>query len=252
LTGTELWRFGFVFGDHQRRCRWRDFGITARKAGCVATSPTTRSDEDLRAAREQNAAPLADVTRERFWNVPNALTVSRLAMAIPVFALIAFGRYTAALAIFGLAVITDWLDGYLARRLNQATSLGRQLDPLVDKVIVCGGFVYLLTIQGTGLAPWMVTAIIARELLIQGLRSFLEGQGEPFGARWAGKVKTTFQCLAIIGILLCLAVNAVQPWLWVRDALIWGAVGLTLYSGIAYLAAGLPRIHLNPTTPSAS
>jgi CDP-diacylglycerol---glycerol-3-phosphate 3-phosphatidyltransferase len=191
-------------------------------------------------------------TRERFWNVPNTLTLSRLVMAVAVFALIAFERYTAALAVFAIAAITDALDGYFARLLNQSTVLGRQLDPLVDKVIVCGGFVYLLTIQGTGLYPWMVTAIIVRELLIQGLRSFLENQGEAFGARWAGKLKTTFQCLAISAILLCLATRADQPWLWIRDALTLLAVGLTLYSGLAYLAAGLPRLLANPSPPSAS
>ncbi|HEV3120917.1 MAG TPA: CDP-alcohol phosphatidyltransferase family protein, partial [Isosphaeraceae bacterium] len=160
---------------------------------------------------------MAGAPQERFWNVPNALTVSRLVMAVAVFALIAYGRYTAALGVFGIAAITDALDGYFARLLNQSTVLGRQLDPLVDKVIVCGGFIYLLTIEGTGLAPWMVTAVIVRELLIQGLRSFLENQGEAFGARMAGKVKTTFQCLSICAILLCLAIEPKQPWLWARD-----------------------------------
>ena len=142
-----------------------------------------------------------------FWNVPNTLTVARLGLAVVVFALIAYGRYFSALAVFGLAALTDALDGYLARLLDQATPIGRQLDPLVDKVIVAGAFIYLLTVRDgdTGLQPWMVTTIIVRELLIQGLRSHLEGQGQAFGAKMAGKIKTTFQCLSISAILFVLS-----------------------------------------------
>jgi CDP-diacylglycerol--glycerol-3-phosphate 3-phosphatidyltransferase len=185
---------------------------------------------------------MAEMVRPRFWNVPNTLTISRLGLALIVFALIAHERFFAALVVFGVASLTDALDGYFARLLNQSTALGRQLDPLVDKVIVSGGFIYLLTIRDTGLAPWMVTAIIVRELLIQGLRSQLEGKGEAFGARMAGKVKTTFQCLSISAILLCLAVRPAPAWLWARDGLTWTAVALTLYSGGAYVAAGWPKL----------
>jgi len=179
----------------------------------------------------------------RFWNVPNSLTVGRLGLALVVFALIGQAQYLAALAVFGLAALTDALDGYFARRLNQATAIGRQLDPLVDKVIVSGGFVYLLTVPGTGLQPWMVTTVITRELLIQGLRSHLEGGGRAFGANAAGKLKTTLQCLSISAILLCLAVRPTPgpPWLLARDLLTWLAVGLTLYSGLGYVAAAFPR-----------
>ena len=106
--------------------------------------------------------------------------------------------------VFVLAAVTDALDGYFARLLNQDTPLGRQLDPLIDKVIVAGCYIYLVTIPETGVWPWMVTAIVVRELLIQGLRSQLEGQGQPFGARTAGKLKTVVQCLSISAILLVL------------------------------------------------
>ncbi len=82
-------------------------------------------------------------------------------------------------------------DGYFARLLKQGTPIGRQLDPLVDKVIVSGCYIYLASIsEKTGVYPWMVTAIVVRELLIQGLRSLLEGQGTAFGAGLAGKLKT--------------------------------------------------------------
>ena len=114
----------------------------------------------------------------RFWNVPNTLTVSRLVLAVGVFVLIDYESYFAALALFVIAAVTDALDGYFARLLKQDTPIGRQLDPLIDKVIVAGCYIYLATIPGTGVKPWMVTAIVVRELLIQGLRSLLEGQGQ--------------------------------------------------------------------------
>lgn len=181
---------------------------------------------------------------ERFWNVPNALTMSRLVLGFVVFGLIANGYYLGALLTFGLASLTDALDGYFARLLNQATALGRQLDPLIDKVIVAGAYIYLLAIPGTGVRPWMVTVIVVRELLIQGLRSHLEGQGEPFGAKMAGKLKTMFQCLSISAILLVLspALRPAPAWVLVRDGLTGVAVGLTIYSGIGYVVSALPKL----------
>jgi CDP-diacylglycerol--glycerol-3-phosphate 3-phosphatidyltransferase len=185
---------------------------------------------------------MAEGVPPRFWNVPNTLTMSRLLLAVVVFAQVSYGYYRSALVVFTLAAVTDALDGYLARLLDQATPIGRQLDPLIDKVIVAGTYIYLLTIRGTGVMPWMVTAIVVRELLIQGLRSLLEGQGHPFGARAVGKLKTLFQCLSIMAILLCLAVRPSDSWLLARDLLTWVAVGLTLYSGVAYIVVAMPSL----------
>jgi CDP-diacylglycerol--glycerol-3-phosphate 3-phosphatidyltransferase len=181
--------------------------------------------------------------RGRFWNVPNTLTISRLVLAVCVFALIANQLYFWALAIFVIAAVTDALDGYFARLLKQDTPLGRQLDPLIDKVIVSGCYIYLATIPDTGVMPWMVTAIVVRELLIQGLRSHLEGRGQAFGARMAGKLKTVIQCFSICMVLLCLALPPSQPpaLLWIRDGLTWLAVILTVYSGMSYVWIALPK-----------
>lgn len=186
-----------------------------------------------------------------FWTIPNLLSLGRLVLAAVVFGLIAYGLYLAAVVVFVLAAISDAVDGYLARVLNQATALGRQLDPLIDKVVVAGCFIYLLTVPGSGLAPWMVTVIIARELIVQALRSQIEGQGRAFGAKMAGKLKTTTQFLAIVAILLILGLDLGGPWLWVRDALLWGAVLLTLYSGGVYLVAAWPILRGRaPGTPA--
>jgi CDP-diacylglycerol--glycerol-3-phosphate 3-phosphatidyltransferase len=190
-----------------------------------------------------NEAARADPAVPTFWNVPNTLTVARLGLAVFVFGLIAYGQYVAALLVFGAAALTDALDGYLARRLNQETPLGRQLDPLVDKVIVAGCYIYLLTVKGdTGLQPWMVTAVVVRELLIQGLRSHLEARGQAFGAKTAGKIKTLFQCLSISAILLGLWLRPAPGWLVGRDVLTWAAVGMTIYSGLGYIASAAPSL----------
>ncbi|MFO0954550.1 MAG: CDP-diacylglycerol--glycerol-3-phosphate 3-phosphatidyltransferase [Isosphaeraceae bacterium] len=189
-------------------------------------------------------SPPADAVKATpaFWNVPNTITLGRLALSVVVFALIGLEQYFAGLVVFALAALTDGLDGYLARRLGQSTPIGRQLDPLVDKVIVAGAYVYLLSVEGTGVKPWMVTAIITRELLIQGLRSHLEGQGQAFGAKMAGKVKTTLQCLSICAILAVLWLRPSATWVLLRDLLTWSAVAMTIYSGLGYVLAASPAL----------
>ncbi|HMF36628.1 MAG TPA: CDP-alcohol phosphatidyltransferase family protein, partial [Isosphaeraceae bacterium] len=96
--------------------------------------------------------------------------------------------------------------------------------------------------------PWMVTAIVVRELLIQGLRSLLEGQGKAFGARLAGKLKTTVQCFSISAALLGLSLTSPPGWLLrVRDISTWLAVALTIYSGAIYLVNSMPALRSQAT-----
>lgn len=191
----------------------------------------------------ESASTATLTAKPRFWNVPNTLTVGRLALAVVVFALIEREQFALAMAMFVVAAISDALDGYFARLLKQDTPIGRQLDPLIDKVIVSGCYIYLAAIPGTGVYPWMVTAIVVRELLIQGLRSLLEGQGQPFGAKMAGKLKTTVQCFSISAVLLVLALSAPPVGLvWARDILTWLAVALTIYSGASYLVGAMPTL----------
>jgi CDP-diacylglycerol---glycerol-3-phosphate 3-phosphatidyltransferase len=195
-------------------------------------------------SRTESVSTMVAPARRRFWNVPNSLTISRLVLALGVFALIEYELYVGALVLFVIAAATDALDGYFARLLNQESPLGRQLDPLIDKVIVAGCYIYLATIPHTGVRPWMVTAIVIRELLIQGLRSHLEGQGQAFGARTAGKLKTVVQCASISAILLILGLTPPAPsaFILARDILTWLAVALTLYSGFSYVWVAMPRL----------
>jgi CDP-diacylglycerol--glycerol-3-phosphate 3-phosphatidyltransferase len=188
--------------------------------------------------------PMRDV-----FNVPNQLTIARLILSIALFVLIelasrlaAPGYYLAAMIVFMIAAGTDWLDGYWARKYGQVTILGRILDPFVDKVIICGAFIYLAALPGSGLTAWMAVVVVARELLVTALRSFLEGEGIDFSAVMSGKLKMVAQCLAAGWSLFRLSYGDAAPPEWVSTGLIivvWGAIALTVYSGVAYVIAAI-------------
>src|SRR5262245_60237612 len=88
------------------------------------------------------------------WNLPNLLTSTRLILAVVLFALISWHSWLLALAVFLVAAITDWLDGYLARKQGLTSAFGRNFDPLVDKVLIGGAFIFLLPVANSGLVPW--------------------------------------------------------------------------------------------------
>jgi len=186
------------------------------------------------------------------FNLPNQLTSLRLVLAVIMFCLIPWGTgatYLAATGLFLLAAGTDWLDGYVARKYNLVTTLGRILDPFADKVIVCGTFIFLVAVPEMagvplGLRAWMVVVIVARELLVTALRSFLEKGGTDFSAKMSGKLKMVFQCAAAALALFYLSVSAYgadwSGWLWLPlVASIWAAVILTIYSGLVYVRAAV-------------
>src|SRR5437879_4392811 len=113
--------------------------------------------------------------RPPVFNLPNQLTASRLVLSVALFVLIALEWWLCCFVVFAMAAVTDWLDGFLARKQGITSVLGRVFDPLVDKVLICGAYIFLLgtTPERTGLLPWMVTVVVARELIINGLRSYL-------------------------------------------------------------------------------
>ncbi len=188
-------------------------------------------------------------------NLPNQITIARLILAVLFFILIS--RFNVrdpdpwildvCLIIFIAACLTDWLDGYLARRNNQVTALGRVLDPFVDKVLVCGAFVFFAGAgfvdsvghNVTAVAPWMVVVIVGRELLVTGLRGFSEAQGRPFGADLLGKIKTITQMITASVIMLCVAhASPEETGSLLAGAgvvLLWLTVATTSYSGLNYL-----------------
>src|SRR5260370_17561878 len=145
------------------------------------------------------------------FNLPNQLTAARFVLGIVLFVFIDQEMWIGCIVIFALAAVTDWLDRYLARRQGLVSTLGRNLDPLVDKVVICGSYIFLLPVSGSGLAAWMVTVVVGRELIITGLRSFMEMSGASFGADWLGKVKMVLQFPALFPLFLALKTPTPPP-----------------------------------------
>ena len=136
-------------------------------------------------------------------NLPNLLTLARIAAVPVVVVLLFFDSRQAgfwAAAIFSLAAITDWLDGWLARKWEVVSILGKFLDPLADKLIVMAAFIMMIPL---GRVPaWAVFLILARDIVVSGLRSIASSEGVVIDASDLGKYKTIFQMVAVIGLLL--------------------------------------------------
>jgi CDP-diacylglycerol--glycerol-3-phosphate 3-phosphatidyltransferase len=179
---------------------------------------------------------------KKILNVPNVLTTARLVLAVIVFVLVPLEEYFAALIVFTIAATTDWVDGYWARRYDQVTQVGRIFDPFVDKIIVCGIFVFLAAEPQSGIAAWMAVVVVGREMLVTALRGFIEQSGGDFSAKMAGKLKMVFQCVAAGASLVALMYrpDPLPVWLaWALPTLVWIAVLSTVYSGAGYVIAAL-------------
>jgi CDP-diacylglycerol--glycerol-3-phosphate 3-phosphatidyltransferase len=187
------------------------------------------------------------------WNVPNAVTVARLALAIVLFVLLAISQFTAGLVVFLIAAGTDWVDGYWARKYGQITQLGRILDPFADKLIVCGAFIYLAAAPqladgspASGIAAWVAVLVMAREMIVTALRSLVESRGGDFSAKWVGKWKMVFQCAAAAFSMGQLqhyeaasrSLVGLPAWnAWGLEISLWTAIVLTVWSGVGYIGA---------------
>ncbi len=176
------------------------------------------------------------------WNVPNALSVARLLLAVVVCILIEWRLLFPAVICFLIAAGTDWIDGWWARRFQQVTKLGRILDPFVDKVIICGAMIALCAVPNSAIAPWMATLVVARELLVTSLRGMVEGQGGDFSAKQLGKWKMVAQCGAIVSVLIELQYATAPSWLhWSSVGWILAAILLTVLSGLEYVMLVLKK-----------
>lgn len=199
--------------------------------------------------------------------LPNALTVLRLLLAAVFFVVLNQYRYDvpmdephtvilfASMVLFILAAATDYLDGYLARKWKVESQFGRIMDPFCDKILVIGAFIFLAGPRfvipekdphpffslnmASGVYPWMVVVILARELLVTAIRSEIESGGAHFGANFAGKAKLVLQAIAIPVLLFILWLDPVEHlWLgWVRDVLVYITVIATILSGIPYVTS---------------
>jgi CDP-diacylglycerol--glycerol-3-phosphate 3-phosphatidyltransferase len=184
--------------------------------------------------------------------IPNAITIARLALSVLLFVMLARyapGEFSRAyldlcLGVFLVASLTDWLDGFLARRWNATSRFGRIVDPFVDKILVLGTFIYLagpaLSIP-SGITPTVVVIVLAREFLVTAIRSSLESGGTNFAAAMSGKLKMVLQCVTIVVCFLyanhrqSLTNEGDEIARLVRDGLIWAMVVVTILSGLLYV-----------------
>jgi CDP-diacylglycerol---glycerol-3-phosphate 3-phosphatidyltransferase len=193
-------------------------------------------------------------------NFPNQLTLARLVLTV-IFVVVtacpeSWGKgwcYSVGLFIFAIASITDWLDGYWARKYQLETAFGKLMDPLVDKVLMCAAFVILTEVPALpprlgGLLPgWFTVGVLAREFLVTGLRLIASAKGHVMAADRLGKHKTTWQIILACYMLCFLASRETAfsflsplfqaPWFsptLLGPVLVWLALGITLWSGWVY------------------
>lgn len=184
-----------------------------------------------------SSGPQSDI-----WNIPNFLSVARIPLAVVLFVCIVESWWLAGLVVFLVATATDWLDGWWARKYGPLSLIGRNLDPLADKVLVCGAFIYLIPVQEANILPWMVTVVVCRELLVTGIRGMVEAAGKKFGADWFGKLKMGLQCAVLIGVLLLAWLRTLEgtsDLLFILDraqvVLLWSMLAATVGSGVQYV-----------------
>jgi CDP-diacylglycerol--glycerol-3-phosphate 3-phosphatidyltransferase len=183
---------------------------------------------------------------------PNNVTIARLFLSAGFFILLSYVRINPpsvlmidlSVAVFLLAGLSDVIDGYLARKMGMITTIGRILDPFVDKVMICGSFIFFLgsnfvqdAVNITGVVPWMVILIIGRELLVTSLRGQSESQGKAFPATAAGKIKMFLQSATVVTVLITIAHFHHQSWAQIfRVVLLWTMVISTILSMFVYVS----------------
>jgi len=187
------------------------------------------------------------------FNLPNQITIARLFLSVVFFILLGLfdqnfymlvGKplpaqgiafLDVAIAVFVLAAATDFLDGYLARKWKMISTFGRIADPFVDKVFICGSFVFLIPISPL-VQPWFVVFVMMREFLVSGLRSFLESRGVAFGAGFGGKLKMGFQSITVPAVLVYRAHFFESPAArWAVIVLLGGTLFFTVSSSVEYI-----------------
>lgn len=215
-------------------------------------------------------------------SLPNGLTILRLVLAAVFFASLNAYRYpdhhtlwaNVAVGVFILAAITDALDGYLARKWQVVSTFGRVMDPFCDKVLILGAFIYLagprfvvpqwvdegsFFTMSTGVYPWMVAVMLARELLVTGFRGEAESQGIAFAANWSGKMKMIVQSITI-PVVIFLVVNfdtGRDGSLWALGArwtcyvAVYATVLVTIWSGLPYVSRLRQVLRGRPTAGDA-
>jgi CDP-diacylglycerol--glycerol-3-phosphate 3-phosphatidyltransferase len=193
---------------------------------------------------------ILSVPREKLssevWNLPNALTLFRIFL-VPFLVVVLLTKFSArefvGLTIFLLAAITDFFDGWIARRRNQTTKLGALLDPIADKLLMSAAFISLVEMDPHHVPAWMVVIIIGREFAVSGLRSIAAQQGVTIAASPLGKFKMVSQVIAISLLILGYWLGQFRV---IGKVALWGVVFFALASGIDYFIKFSRAILLEP------
>jgi CDP-diacylglycerol--glycerol-3-phosphate 3-phosphatidyltransferase len=181
-------------------------------------------------------------------NIPNALTLFRI-LLLPVFIGLFYMHYSwsymASAAVFALAGVTDWLDGYLARKLDQSTPFGAFLDPVADKLMVAIALVLLVERFGAWWFTIPAAVIISREIVISALREWMAelGKRTSVAVSYVGKIKTALQMISILTLLASIPETSGYVH-WAGVILLYLAALLTLWSMVVYLRAAIPEFKL--------
>jgi CDP-diacylglycerol--glycerol-3-phosphate 3-phosphatidyltransferase len=168
-------------------------------------------------------------------NVANTISTARIILVIPFVVSLISNSHSAriaALVIFLIAAITDYLDGKIARMRNEVSNLGKFIDPLADKLIISSALLVFLKIEQLNIPAWAVILILSREFIINGLRTLAASKGKILAASFAGKLKTIIQLTAVIIILLMLITNSFI--FYARNIIIATAI-ITAFSGYIYI-----------------
>ena len=180
-------------------------------------------------------------------NIPNLITGIRI-LLIPVLVVVFYTvpiewRYLGSAAVFTLAALTDWLDGYLARKMGQMTPFGAFLDPVADKLIVSTSLVLLVELHASAILAIPALVIVGREIVVSALREWMAKYSErrSVAVSVLGKIKTIFQMVAII-LLLGVGPEEGYPVV-VGYGLLYLAAGLTLLSMLQYLKVAWPDLY---------
>jgi CDP-diacylglycerol--glycerol-3-phosphate 3-phosphatidyltransferase len=168
------------------------------------------------------------------WNLPNALTLLRIFL-VPFLVVVLLTKFTGreyvGLAIFLVAAVTDFFDGWIARRRNQTTRMGALLDPIADKLLMSAAFISLVEMDPTHVPAWMVVIIIGREFAVSGLRSIAAQQGVTIAASSLGKGKMISQVIAISLLILGYELGELRR---TGTVALWGVMLFALASGVDY------------------
>jgi CDP-diacylglycerol--glycerol-3-phosphate 3-phosphatidyltransferase len=180
------------------------------------------------------------VSREKrsneIWNLPNALTLFRIFL-VPFLVVVLLTKFTGrefvGLSIFLVAAITDFFDGWVARRRNQTTKMGALLDPIADKLLTSAAFISLVEMDPRHVPAWMVVIIIGREFAVSGLRSIAAQQGVTIAASPLGKGKMVSQVIAISLLILGYELGQFRV---MGTVALWAVMAFALASGVDYFA----------------